>query len=203
VSQPPPSCGYEVDAQVVDRNGHGVEFVGSGCEGLGMEEIPKEHSRETTEVLTSQARWAVDYIGSANNQILLRSATLIGFLAIEFSFIAAWNPSDFDRICNSRWYFGLGLLTIFCSVVSFIWAGKTKGFKYLNFDQIRYAQGRDSDEAGRIPLAALLKKNDGQDLFDRLKMENDHIGRYFNLGVGFLLAAQFLLGLLIFQRWVN
>lgn len=187
----------------VDRNGHDLEIVSNGCNSLGMEETSKEHSRETIEVLTSQARWAVDYIGSASNQILVRSATLIGFLAIEFSFIAAWNPSDFDDICNSQWFFGLGLLTIFCSVISFIWAGKTKEFKYLNFDQIRYALGRGSDEAGRIPLDALLQKSDGQDLFDRLKKENDHIGLYFNLGVGFLLAAQFILGLLIFQRWVN
>lgn len=168
-----------------------------------MEETSKNHSRETIQVLTSQARWAVDYIGSASNQILVRSATLIGFLAIEFSFIAAWDPFDFDQICNYRWLFGLGLLTIFCSIISFIWAGKTKEFKYLNFDQIRYAFGRDSDEAGRIPLQAFLQKSDGQDLFDRLKKENDHIGRYFNLGVGFLLTAQFILGLLIFQRWVN
>ena len=191
------------DIQLVDRNGHGLEFVGGGCEGSEMEDTSKEHSRETIEVLTSQARWAVDYIGSASNQILVRSATLIGFLAIEFSFIAAWNPSDFDHICNSQWFFGLGLLTIFCSVVSFIWAGKTKEFKYLNFDQIRYALGRDSNEAGRIPLDALLQKSEGQDLFDRLKKENDHIGLYFNLGVGFLLAAQFILGLLILQRWIN
>ena len=140
---------------------------------------------------------------SANNQILVRSATLIGFLAIEFSFIIAWIPSNFDHICNSQWFFDLSLLTIFCSVISFIWAGKTKEFKYLNFDQIRYALGRGSDEAGRIPLDALLKKSDGQDLFDRQKKKNDHIGLYFNLGVGFLLAAQFILGLLIFQRWVN
>ena len=187
----------------MDRNGHSVEFVGSGCDSLGMEDTSKEHSRETIEVLTSQARWAADYIGSANNQILARSATLIGFLAIEFSFIAAWNPSDFDHICNSQWFFGFGLLTIFCSVISLIWAGKIKGFKYLNFDQIRYARGLGSDEAGRIPLDALLQKNEGQDLFDRLKKENDHIGFYFNLGVGFLLAAQFILGLLILQRWVN
>ena len=62
--------------------------MGGECKGSEMEETSKEHSRETIEVLTSQARWAVDYIGSASNQILVRSATLIGFLAIEFSFIA-------------------------------------------------------------------------------------------------------------------
>ena len=51
------------DIELVNRNGLGIEFVGGGCEGSEMEETSKEHSRETIEVLTSQARWAVDYIG--------------------------------------------------------------------------------------------------------------------------------------------
>lgn len=168
-----------------------------------MGDSRKEQTSETINNLTAQARWVADYISNSNNQMLQRSATLIGFLAFEFAFIAAWNPLDFKDVCYFKWFFGIGILLAFGSVTSFVWGGKVKYFHYLNFQQIEFALTLQPKDSKLEPLNAFFYKNDGLDLFEELFRENGHISKFFKLGTSLLLAAQFFFGLLILIRWMN
>lgn len=183
-------------------NGHGVEFVGGGCKGWNMSKDQKQ-TPESADKLIVHARWVADYISNSNNQMLLRSATLIGFLAIEFSFIAAWDPKNFERVYYYKWFFGLGLIFGFASALSFVWAGKVKSFHYLNFEQIRYARTLNPGNAIEEPLNAFLYRNNQKDLFEQLHGENSHISLCFKAGMWLLVFSQFFLGLLLILKWIN
>jgi hypothetical protein len=186
----------------VDRNGHSLEFVSVGCQGLIMSK-DKKQTPESADKLIVHARWVADYISNSNNQMLLRSATLIGFLAIEFSFIAAWDPEDFQGVHYYKWLFGIGLIFGFVSALCFVWAGKVKNFHYLNFVQIRYARTLKASNAIEEPLNALLYRNNEKDLFEQLHQENSHISTYFKAGMWLLVFSQSFLGLLLVLKWIN
>ena len=186
----------------MDRNGHAVVFVSDKCQGLKVSK-DKNQTPESADKLIVHARWVADYISTSNNQMLLRSATLIGFLAIEFSFVAAWDPHNFDGVCYYKWFFGLGLILGFASALSFVWAGKVKTFYYLNFEQIRYARTLDASNAIKEPLNAFLYRNNQKDLFEQLYGENSHITTYFKAGMWLLVMSQFFLVLLLMLKWIN
>lgn len=163
----------------------------------------KKQTPESADKLIVHARWVADYISNSNNQMLLRSATLIGFLAIEFSFIAAWDPENFEGVYYYKWFFGLGLIFGFASALSFVWAGKVKSFHYLNFEQIRYARTLNPRNAVEEPLNAFLYRNNQKDLFEQLHRENSHISMCFKAGMWLLVFSQFFLGLLLILKWIN
>ena len=163
---------------------------------------PKQSS-QSVDSLTTHAYWVSDLLAAANNNMLQRSATLIGFLGIEIAFIANWQPVDFVGVCYFKWLFALGALSALVSFFSLILGSNVKKFIYPNFDQIRFALRQTSAKAGLIPLKSLLKEDSAGDFYIQLLNENKRVSLSLKLGTYFLLVSQFCFGSLLILRWIN
>ena len=163
---------------------------------------PSNLKREDLRAVTQHARWVVEYLSAASNEMLGRSATLIGFLAIELSFVASWKPSDFNNVHHYKWFYGAGLVLAVSSVSSLIYAGKSKYFIFPDFTEVNAALA-DAKGAKKKPLDALLYKNAGEDMFDQLINENRHISKWYQRGLKYLSASQIAFVTLLIIHWYN
>lgn len=160
------------------------------------------HDNQSVDSLANHARWVTDYISTGTNQILARSSTFIGFLSIEISFIANWDPKNFERVPHFRWFFTFGLAAAITSVFFLLWASKVKYFTYPDFGEIEDGIEHKKVSASITILNAFLQENNNRNLYDELSEENAHVSRFFGIGMKFLFASQIIFASELALRWI-
>ena len=178
---------------------------------------PKQ-SLESLDALTAHSRWVVEYLSAANNNMLLRAATLLGLIGVEVAFVATWDPDKYKKFFLHEQILVIGVSSALLSAILLVVASAAKNFVYPNFSQIHEALDYKPRRASQEVLEIMLHKQSDpkpskigrfrnqypkRDLFDRLLRENKHITWCFQKGTYLLLIAQVCFGLLLIMKWIN
>jgi hypothetical protein len=177
-----------------------------------------DQSSESLSELISHSRWVVEYLSAANNNLLTRSATLMGLLGVEIAFVATWDPSQFATFHLYKLFIILGVGSAIGGTFLLVVAGRVKNFVFPNFSQIDEALTYQPLRATKEILEIMLHKqrdpipsladrlrdhHEKKDLYDRLVRENNQIRWCFRMGTNLALLSQIFFGLLLVMRWVH
>ena len=181
----------------VDRNGHSVEFVGSGCDSLGMEEFELEEIKAHT----AQARWIAERLERMNEAFATLSGTFIGFLGIELAFIGQINKSQVTKNLITTISAWVTVGSIIFAIVCFVIALQSTSFRMPDLVMLQRSWRKPEESRIKEPLRIMLDIDDNENIIKSLERENTILGRWYTPVVYLGLLGQIGLAVLLFAKW--
>jgi hypothetical protein len=181
----------------VDTNGHDVEFVGGGCEGLGMEEIELEEIR----VHTAQARWIAERLERMNEAFATLSGTFMGFLGIELAFLGQIDKFQITKNWITTISAWVTVGSMILAIVCFVAALQSTSFRMPDLKMLKRSWRLPEESRIMEPLRMMLDTDDNENIIKSLEDENAILGRWYTPGVYLGLLGQLGLAVLLFAKW--
>lgn len=154
------------------------------------------------EPFISEARWLLDKQWEANNKLMRRASTLLGFIGVEFGILAKLSKSDYIEVPYYKVIFSFVLLLLMASFACLVLALRNKPFNYPSLDKLAWIAKHSKRAPSKDVYEFIQNVEDPkQNLDSSLSQENEDITKWFGRGSALALSAQVLLGLLIILSW--
>lgn len=174
-----------------------VEFVGWEWHSSIMKD-------KDFEAFNSELRWQLEKVWDANNELMHRASTLMGFIGVEFGVLATLSKDRYSSVSILKIFFAMVLISLLASFVSLVMSVRNKHFTYPSLKKldwiVRNSKGRPFEEIYRYIQNV---EDPDKNLESNLVEENHEITKWFGRGAVLATVAQVFLVLIIVLDWLG
>jgi hypothetical protein len=152
----------------------------------------KNHS-----VVIENFHWIVEKYWQANEGMMKRASTLIGFFGVELGLLAALDKKYLPKSVCFVALLSLATVLIGVGIGLLLWSVLDKDFDFPRFEQLKKI---DSEES----VISFLLSEDGPErsIYRKLSNENKHISDRFRWGTNTAVLGQAILIAALIYSWI-
>lgn len=156
------------------------------------------------EVAVENAKWVIEKYWQANEGMMKRASTLVGFLGIELGVLGALNKKNFPENRCFVWALIAASGLIVFAVGFLLWSLRDKEFEFPEFEELNKVHEVENSKIHESVLSFILSpSNDKFGMYQNLHNENEKIADRFRYGAILATFGQALLFLALVINWLE
>lgn len=161
-------------------------------------------AKDREEIAIENAKWIIEKYWQANEGMMRRASTLVGFLGIELGVLGALNKKNFPDNPHFVWALVGASFLIVLSVGFLLWSLRDKKFEFPKFEKLNAVHQVKAGDIHKSVLNFVLSPTDADyGMYQNLHDENEKIANRFRYGSILATFGQGLLFVALLISWLE